>query len=141
MPVRTKRIYDPPAPDDGVRVLVMRLYPRGVRRDAFDQWRRELGTAPELIRAWKDGRMTWPVLVRRFEAQMAADSTAQSALDELAGRARTGMVTLLCGCDEESRCDREAPPRARRRQEGVRRRRRWRRPIVGSRSRSPGRSG
>ncbi len=106
MLVRTKRIYDPPEASDGTRILVMRIYPRGVRRDSFDEWRKELGTAPELIKAWKGGKITWAELARRFKAQMKADEQAQASLKELARRARTEQLTLLCGCGDEKHCHR-----------------------------------
>lgn len=106
MPVHTKRIYDPPSRDDGTRILVMRLYPRGIRREAIHEWRKELGTALPLIRAWKAGRITWPELGRKFKAQMAGDPEAQASLKELAARARTETLTLLCGCEDEAHCHR-----------------------------------
>ena len=40
-PVRTKRIYEPAAPDDGARVLIMRLWPRGIRKDRITVWLKE----------------------------------------------------------------------------------------------------
>jgi uncharacterized protein YeaO (DUF488 family) len=106
MPVRTKRIYDPPSPSDGTRVLVMRLYPRGVRRTTFHEWRKELGTAPPLIKAWKARRIGWPEFARRFKAQMAGDPAARASLKELARRARKERITLLCGCEDEAHCHR-----------------------------------
>ncbi len=57
--VRTKRISEPAAPDDGTRVLVMRLWPRGARKSVADQWLKGLGTPVELIRQWKSGRIPW----------------------------------------------------------------------------------
>jgi ribokinase len=57
--VRTKRISEPAAPDDGTRVLVMRLWPRGARKSVADQWLKGLGTPVELIRQWKAGRIPW----------------------------------------------------------------------------------
>lgn len=106
MPVRTKRIYDPPSPEDGTRILVMRLYPRGIRRGSFQEWRKELGTALPLIKAWKAGRITWPELAKKFKAQMAGDPLAQASLKELGRRARTEKLTLLCGCEDEAHCHR-----------------------------------
>ena len=106
MPVRTKRIYDPPEPGDGTRILVMRIYPRGVRRDAFHEWRKELGTAPELIKAWKAQKITWARLSQRFKAQMRDDPQAQASLQDLARRARSERLTLLCSCGDERHCHR-----------------------------------
>ena len=104
--LRTKRVYDPPSPEDGTRILVMRLYPRGIRRELIHEWRKELGTALPLIKAWKAGRITWPALARRFKAQLVADPVAQASLKELAKRARTERMTLLCGCEDEKHCHR-----------------------------------
>ena len=51
MDIATKRIYDPAAADDGHRVLIMRLWPRGIRKERVDVWLKELGPVPELLRA------------------------------------------------------------------------------------------
>ncbi len=106
MPVKTKRVYEPPSPEDGTRVLVMRFYPHGVKRDQFHEWRKELGTAPDLIKAWKAGHISWDEFARRYEAQIAADPQAQVALDELAQRAQCETITLLCACEDETHCHR-----------------------------------
>jgi uncharacterized protein YeaO (DUF488 family) len=106
MPVRTKRVYDPPSPDDGVRILVMRLYPRGVKRELFHEWRKELGTDPELIRLWKRGAISWEEFSRRYEAQISSDPKALKSLKELSRRAQNETLTLLCSCEEDSRCHR-----------------------------------
>lgn len=71
MPIKTKRVYDPPSPEDGTRILLMRFYPRGVKREAFQEWRKELGTEPDLIRAWKLGAIAWDEFTRRYEAQIS----------------------------------------------------------------------
>ncbi len=106
MPVLTKRIYDPPSKNDGTRILVMRLYPRGIRRELVDEWRRELGTGLPLIKAWKAGKITWPELAKRYKAQIAGDPAAQASLKELKRRARSERLTLLCGCEDEKHCHR-----------------------------------
>src|SRR5919197_3173823 len=104
--VYTRRVYDPPSADDGTRILVMRFYPRGVRRTTFHEWRKELGTAPALLKAWKAGRIGWREFARRFRAQMLRDPAARVSLQELARRARTERLTLLCACEDEAHCHR-----------------------------------
>ncbi|MDR5694653.1 MAG: DUF488 family protein [Armatimonadota bacterium] len=106
MPVQTKRVYDAASPEDGTRILVMRLYPRGVKREAFHAWYKELGTAPELIKAWKGKRLRWEEFARRYEAQIEADPQAQARVEELARRARSETITLLCTCEDEEYCHR-----------------------------------
>lgn len=106
MPVKMKWVYEPPSPDDGVRMLVMRFYPRGVKRHSFHEWRKELGTAPELIKAWKSGRIGWDEFASRYEEQINADPKAQATLKELAQRAKDETITLLCSCEDEAHCHR-----------------------------------
>jgi uncharacterized protein YeaO (DUF488 family) len=103
MPVRTKRIYDPPHPDDGRRILVMRYWPRGVRKSAVDEWRKELGTSPTLIRDWKSGAIQWPEFARRYRKEVAGQS---DLIRKLAAQAKHETVTLLCGCEDEAHCHR-----------------------------------
>ncbi len=57
--IKTKSIYSPRSEEDGVRVLVTRYWPRGVRKDAIDRWFRDLGPATELIKLWKSGGIAW----------------------------------------------------------------------------------
>ena len=54
MGVQLKRVYDAPSPDDGYRVLVDRLWPRGVRKDSLvlDQWDKQVAPSAELRRAY-----------------------------------------------------------------------------------------
>jgi len=103
--VKTKRVSEPRAPGDGTRVLVMRLWPRGVRREHVDLWLPALGTDPALIRAWKGGTVGWTEFRRRYLAGLRVPP-AQEALAELRGLVRKGTVTLLCSCPQEARCHR-----------------------------------
>ena len=67
--IRIKRVYEAPAPDDGCRVLVDKLWPRGVRKDAlhYDMWAKEITPSSEL-RAWyhADPQTRWPEFRRRY---------------------------------------------------------------------------
>jgi len=103
MTVKIKCIYDTPAAADGYRVLVMRYWPRGVRKDKIDDWQKDLGTSPELIKAWKDDRIEWPEFARRYRDEVRCHL---SKIADLAEMARNRTVTLLCGCQDENRCHR-----------------------------------
>ena len=105
MDVVTKRIYDPAGPDDGHRVLIMRLWPRGIRKERVSVWLRELGPVPELLRAYLDERISWEQYVPRYLAGLERPQ-AQAAIAEVQRRGTTGRVTLLCGCPDEARCHR-----------------------------------
>lgn len=105
MAVRTKRVYDVPAGGDGFRVLVMRLWPRGIRRGAVDLWLKDLGAEVANLRAWKAGRLGWPEMRRRYLAGLTREPAA-GALERLRALARRRTVTLLCSCEDAARCHR-----------------------------------
>jgi uncharacterized protein YeaO (DUF488 family) len=103
--ITTRRIYDPPVAGDGSRVLIMRYWPRGIRRDRVDVWLRELAPVIPLLRAYLDGKITWAQYRPRYLRGLARPE-AQQALAEVRRLARTGPVTLLCGCADPERCHR-----------------------------------
>lgn len=103
--IRTKRVYEPAARGDGTRVLVMRYWPRGIRKSHFDRWLRELAPVIPLLRAFLDGKITWTEYRRRYLAGLAR-AEAQAQLAEVRALARRGRVTLLCGCPDPARCHR-----------------------------------
>jgi uncharacterized protein YeaO (DUF488 family) len=83
----------------------MRLWPRGVRREAVDLWLRDLGAQVADIRAFKAGRIGWPEMRHRYLAGLGRPE-ASPAFARLLALARQGPVTLLCGCAEATRCHR-----------------------------------
>ena len=97
---RIKRVYEPAAPDDGVRVLVDRLWPRGVSRDraALDLWPKEVAPSTALRERWHgDPRGHEPARFAAFEEayrEELAEDPARSALAELA-RAVAGKPRVL----------------------------------------------
>ena len=103
--VAIKRVYDPAGAADGHRVLIMRLWPRGIRKERVSQWLKELGPVPELLRAYLDEKITWKQYVPRYLAGLERPE-AQAAIAEVRARAAKGRVTLLCGCPDEARCHR-----------------------------------
>ncbi len=106
MPVQTKRIYDAPSPDDGHRLLVMRVWPRGVRKDRVDAWDRGLAPSRELLADYRSEAIDWPAFARRFEAEMAQREESVAALAALRERVRSETVTLLCWEADEANCHR-----------------------------------
>jgi uncharacterized protein YeaO (DUF488 family) len=100
-----KSAYDPKSKEDGLRILVMQYWPRGVRKEKVDAWYRELGTSKELIKAWKAGRLTWPQFKKRYIKDLK-DRNKQQLIRELAQRSKTERITLLCGCRDAIRCHR-----------------------------------
>lgn len=103
--VATRRIYEAPTSDDGTRVLIMRYWPRGIRREKVDVWLRELGPVIPLLRTFLDEEITWAQYVPRYLAGLRRPQ-AQAALAEVRRLARQGRVTLLCGCADPRQCHR-----------------------------------
>jgi len=100
-----KSIYDPKERTDGKRILVMRYWPRGVRKSAIDLWIRDVGTSPDLIKDWKAGKITWTQFKQRYMKEMKGDSQRE-AIKKIADYARTQPVTLLCTDKDSDRCHR-----------------------------------
>ncbi|MGW0949301.1 DUF488 domain-containing protein [Streptomyces sp. NPDC002623] len=96
MSVRVRRVYEPPEPEDGVRVLVDRLWPRGLAKDVarIDEWPKAMTPSTELRKRYHAGEASYEEFARRYEAELAAPEAA-----ELLGRVRAlvhkGPVTLL----------------------------------------------
>jgi uncharacterized protein YeaO (DUF488 family) len=86
-------------------VLIMRYWPRGIRRDRIDVWLRELAPVVPLLRSYLDGRLTWAQYTPRYLAGLARPE-AVAALAELREMAGRGPVTLLCGCPDPNQCHR-----------------------------------
>ena len=103
--IAIKRIYDPASADDGTRVLIMRLWPRGIRKERVDLWLKELGPVVPLLRAFLDEKITWTQYCPRYLKGLERPE-AQEPLAIVRAAAKAGRVTLLCGCADESRCHR-----------------------------------
>lgn len=91
--VRTRRIYEPRAPVDGVRVLVDRLWPRGMSKEqaAVDTWMKAVAPSTGLRRWFAHDPSRFDEFARRYRRELEDNP----ALEELAALARRGPVTLL----------------------------------------------
>ena len=94
--VKIKRVYDPPERGDGERILVDRLWPRGLskRAAAIDAWKKELGPSDELRKWFGHDPARWTEFRRRCVAELR---TQRDALATIARKAVRGPVTLLFG--------------------------------------------
>lgn len=94
--VRVARLYDTPSPDDGWRVLVDRIWPRGIRKEGapFDEWCKEVAPSPQLRRWYDHQPDRLPEFRRRYEEELE-DPQRQTAVQQLRERAMEGPVTLL----------------------------------------------
>ena len=92
--VRLKRVYEPAATDDGTRVLVERLWPRGVRKAdaAVDRWDRDIAPSPELRKWYGHDIARWEEFRARYLAELRYRGPA---LEDLRALARAGRLTLV----------------------------------------------
>ena len=91
-----KRAYEPPAPGDGQRFLVERLWPRGVRKAGLrlDGWLKEVAPSPELRRWFSHDPAKWSAFKRRYFDELR---DREPALRPLREAARRGPITLVYG--------------------------------------------
>ena len=96
--IRLQRAYEDPGTEDGHRVLVDRVWPRGRTKDELrlDAWARDLGPSTELRKWFGHEPARWPEFQTRYREELA-DPEKSRALDELAAEARRGPVTLVYG--------------------------------------------
>lgn len=95
MAVQIKRVYDEPGPDDGQRILVDRLWPRGISKEkaALDDWMKDVAPTPAL-RKWFDHRPErWVEFRKRYREELRENP----AVEALRERVAAGTVTLLYG--------------------------------------------
>ena len=104
MDLRLKRAYEPAAASDGYRILIDRLWPRGVSREEarLDEWARELAPSTELRRWFGHEPVRFAQFRRRYTEELAARETK---LRELRRRAREGTLTLVYGARDTEHND------------------------------------
>jgi uncharacterized protein YeaO (DUF488 family) len=94
--VRVRRVYEHPAPDDGRRLLVDRLWPRGLSKDAahIDEWVKDVAPSDELRRWYGHEPERFEEFRRRYADELREPARAQ-ALARIEAAAQQGTVTLL----------------------------------------------
>jgi uncharacterized protein YeaO (DUF488 family) len=98
--VRLKRAYERPSAHDGTRVLVDRLWPRGVKKDdaEIDEWAKEIAPSTELRKWFGHDPVRWREFQRRYRAELRR---RPDLLDRLRDLARQGPVTLVYAAHDE----------------------------------------
>lgn len=100
--IRLKRVYDPPSPKDGTRVLVDRVWPRGLSRAKIKigAWMGDLGPSTPLRKWFAHDPAKWEVFRTRYLRELAGK---RSMLDQLSACARGGRLTLVYGARDPLR--------------------------------------
>ncbi len=102
MTIIIKRVYEPPAAGDGLRVLVDRLWPRGLAKEAaaVKHWLRDLAPSNELRQWYHANREAWPLFRKRYLKELVSPKAA-AAVEKLYALAEKQKVTLLYGSKDE----------------------------------------
>ncbi|MGH6984936.1 MAG: DUF488 domain-containing protein [Stellaceae bacterium] len=100
--VSLKRAYEPPSPRDGTRILVDRLWPRGVKKAKarIDLWLKDAAPSTALRKWFGHDPVRWSEFRRRYRAQLKGQPEAMAQLRALA---RQGRITLVFGARDERR--------------------------------------
>ena len=100
MPIRVKRVHEPRAPQDGRRVLVDRLWPRGLKKAEakIDDWSKDLAPSNDLRKWYGHDPEKWPQFKRRYFRELDSNADAVQSLLEIV---RGKKVTFLFGSKEE----------------------------------------
>lgn len=100
--IRLKRAFVPPDNNDGCRVLVDRLWPRGVSKveARIEKWYREIAPSDELRKWYNHLPERWPEFRRRYFAELAEKA---EPVNDLLEKAQRGVVTLVYGARDEER--------------------------------------
>ncbi len=100
MDIRIRRAYEEPGRGDGYRVLVDRVWPRGVRREALaiDDWPKDVAPSDGLRRWFGHDPEKWPEFRDRYFAELRR---GKDAVEQLVERVREGRVTLVYGARDE----------------------------------------
>jgi uncharacterized protein YeaO (DUF488 family) len=94
--VVSKRVYEPYEASDGYRVLIDRLWPRGLSKEKahVNSWPKEISPSTDLRKWYEHDPEKWPEFQKRFKEELKTPE-ARAALDDLVKRGKRGRVTLL----------------------------------------------
>jgi len=97
--LKIKRVYDPVSPDDGKRVLVDRLWPRGIKKEKaqIDEWLKEISPSNELRKWYSHDPAKWAEFKKRYKKELVEKS---ELLKRIKAEAKKQTVTLLFSTKE-----------------------------------------
>ncbi|HEX5169616.1 MAG TPA: DUF488 domain-containing protein [Cyclobacteriaceae bacterium] len=100
MKIKIKRVYEKPCREDGIRVLVDRLWPRGLTKEkaAIDIWLKNIAPSTELRKWFDHDPNKWKPFMRRYLMELKRNKEQTLVLKE---QAKQGTVTLLYGAKDE----------------------------------------
>jgi uncharacterized protein YeaO (DUF488 family) len=105
--IRTKRAYDPPEKKDGVRYLVDRLWPRGIKKEdlQIEDWLKDIAPSHELRKQYKHDPERWSEFKKKYFSELKEH---EDLVAHLKGKAKNGTVTLVYAARDTERNNAEA---------------------------------
>ena len=104
--IKTKSIYAEGTPGEGFRLLVMRRWPRGIRKTRIDEWDRDLSPSLGLLNDWIKKKIHFKEFKKRYVNEMRG-SLQRQKIQLLAERAEKETIILLCHEEEDTYCHRK----------------------------------
>jgi uncharacterized protein YeaO (DUF488 family) len=100
--VALKRAYEPPSPDDGLRILVERLWPRGLTKEKakIDLWLKDIAPSAELRKWFAHDPAKWKQFQQRYRSEL---EDKKELVGELKQKSKAGKVTLVYAARDEER--------------------------------------
>ena len=92
-----KRVYDPPEKEDGFRILVDRLWPRGISKEkaCLDEWAKEITPSSDLRQAYHRGEIDYETFSSLYAKELAQNPGAKDFTDKIKAELKKGNVTVL----------------------------------------------
>ena len=102
--IKLKRAYESPAPDDGTRILIDRLWPRGVKKAdaAIDEWMKDIAPSTGLRKWFGHDPARWQEFRRRYQSEIRQHP---DEFDRLRALAQNGRITLVFAAHDEAHND------------------------------------
>ena len=100
MKIKVKRVYEEPGPEDGMRILVDRLWPRGIAKEdaQIDLWLKSVAPSNDLRKWYQHDAEKWPEFKRRYFAELTNN---QDAVSDILINVKRKVVTLLYSSKEK----------------------------------------
>jgi uncharacterized protein YeaO (DUF488 family) len=97
--IKIKRVYDPESPDDGKRILIDRLWPRGIKKEEIkiDEWLKDIAPSNELRKWYSHDPSKWKEFKKRYYGELKDKA---EVIERLRKEARKGTVTFLFSSKE-----------------------------------------
>ena len=94
--LKTKSIYKPKEYGDGTRILISRLYPRGIKKEKIDQWHKDLAPSKELIKKYKGSEITVRKFLSSYKSEISKNPSSLELIKRIRTYSKRGNATLLC---------------------------------------------